>query len=49
MPLLEEMSIVVDRIIAQGIHVLVPRTSEYVTLHGIKDFVDIIKNRNRGI
>ena len=28
----------------KDVHALIPRTSEYVTLHGKRDFVDVIKS-----
>lgn len=35
---------VVGRITApQGVHALIPQTSEYVALHGEKDVADVIK------
>ena len=36
---------VVDRIMApKHAYILIPRTSEYVTLHGKRDFADVIKD-----
>ena len=29
---------------AKGVHILVPGTCKYVTLHGKEDFVDVIRN-----
>lgn len=37
----------VDRImpLPNNVHALIPRTHEYVTLHGTKGFADVIKSR----
>ena len=31
--------------VPQDVHILIPRTHEYVTLHGKRDFADVIKLR----
>lgn len=46
---LRDMEHVVGRImLPKDVHVLIPRTYEYMTLRGTRDFVDVIKNYEMG-